>query len=215
MGAAVVPRPASSAPHTLAEPPPAIASPANAPARAPHPDLKRNVAIVGVESASSASNFVAMAVRTQPEAGPRSQIRADVAELAKAEFDATPEGDFWHAIVSQLIASDAVAALTRELALQSQLMGRDAELWSLRVESEALGQGGTRDKLQAALAAAGHAVRLAMEIGPVRDSPARRNTAALQQRQKAAEAIILADPFVQEMMQNYGAKIVPGSLRAV
>lgn len=154
-----------------------------------------------------------MPVRTQAEAGPRSQVRPEAAELARVEFDATPEGDFWHGVVGLLTAAEAVAALTRELALQSQLMGRDADLWTLRVESEALGQGGSRDKLQAALAAAGHEVRLAMEIGPVRDSPSRRNAAAQARRQQEAQAIILADPFVQKMMQDYGAKIVPGSIR--
>ena len=183
------------------------------PERPAHPDLQRNVAIVGVERASTASNFVAMPVRTQAEAGPRSQVRPEAAELARVEFDATPEGDFWHGVVGLLTAAEAVAALTRELALQSQLMGRDADLWTLRVESEALGQGGSRDKLQAALAAAGHEVRLAMEIGPVRDSPSRRNAAAQARRQQEAQAIILADPFVQKMMQDYGAKIVPGSIR--
>ena len=56
-------------------------------------------------------------------------------------------------------------------------------------------------------------MRLAIEIGPVRDSPSRRNAAAQAHRQQEAQAIILADPFVQKMMQDYGAKIVPGSIR--
>ncbi len=178
------------------------------------PDVVKKVAIVPASTASEASNFVAIQVRNQPEAGPRGQVRAQAADAAKTEFEPTSEGDFWHGLVSLLVEAEAVSALTRELALQSQLMGRDADLWTLRTERESLGQAATRDKLQAALASAGHAVRIAVEIGPVRDAPAKRNAAAAAQRQREAEAIILADPFVQDMLQNYGAKIVSGSLRA-
>ena len=31
--------------------------------------------------------------------------------------------------------------------------------------------------------------------------------------QEDREAIILADPFVQQMMQDFGARIVPGSIK--
>ena len=62
-------------------------------------------------------------------------------------------------------------------------------------------------------ASAGHAVRLEVLIGRVGDSPSRRNAIAAAQRLKAAEALVLADPFVQEMMRDFGAKIVPGSIK--
>jgi DNA polymerase III subunit gamma/tau len=81
------------------------------------------------------------------------------------------------------------------------------------VERESLNQPASRERLQAALRAAGHAVSLAVEVGPVQDSPARRNAAAAAERQKAAEAVILGDPFVQEMMRDFGARIVPGSIK--
>jgi len=31
----------------------------------------------------------------------------------------------------------------------------------------------------------------------------------------AAEAVILNDPYVQQLMQNFGAKIVPGSIKPI
>lgn len=127
----------------------------------------------------------------------------------------TPEGDFWATTVRQLVTSEAVTALVRELALQSQLVGRDEHDWLLRVERESLNQGNNRDRLQAALKAAGHDVKIAVEIGPVTDSPARRIAAANAERQRAAEQIILDDPFVQAMMRDYGATIVPGSIKPV
>ncbi|MDB5965282.1 MAG: polymerase subunit gamma/tau, partial [Polaromonas sp.] len=39
------------------------------------------------------------------------------------------------------------------------------------------------------------------------------NAAAALERQKAAEAVILNDPFVQQMMRDFGARIVPGSIK--
>ena len=62
---------------------------------------------------------------------------------------------------------------------------------------------------------AGHAVRLRVETGPVGDSPARRNAIHAAGRLKAAEALLMADPFVQEMMRDFGARIVPGSIKAL
>jgi len=108
---------------------------------------------------------------------------------------------------------EAVAAMVRELALQSQLVARDSDQWLLRVERESLNQPGSRDRLASALQAAGYAVQLAVEVGRVTDSPARRNAAQVAERQLAAEQIIFNDPFVQAMMRDFGAKIVPGSVK--
>jgi DNA polymerase-3 subunit gamma/tau len=128
---------------------------------------------------------------------------------------ATADGDFWTQTVRDLISSEAITALVRELALQSQLIARDTDQWQLRIESESLNQGVARDRLQAALQAAGHAVRLVVEIGKVSDSPAQRNAIALAEKQKAAEELIHSDPLVQAMVQDFGAKIVPGSIKLI
>ncbi|MCM2342828.1 MAG: DNA polymerase III subunit gamma/tau, partial [Rhodoferax sp.] len=69
------------------------------------------------------------------------------------------------------------------------------------------------ERLAAALQAIGHAVELAVEQGAVSDSPARRNAAEAERRQREAEQQILADPFVQTMMRDFGGTIVPGSLK--
>jgi len=147
-------------------------------------------------------------VRVQPE--PLREMPAGVPSVTP-----TPEGDFWHATVQQLVEREAIAALVRELALQSQLVGRDEGHWMLRVERESLNQPTSRERLRAALEAAGHAVQISVEVGPVTDSPARRNAQAAALRQQAAEQIILNDPFVQQMQRDFGAKIVPGSIKPV
>jgi DNA polymerase III subunit gamma/tau len=160
--------------------------------------------------AQPASPVLGVPVRVQPESS-----REGAGARSPTEFTRTEEGDFWYATVRQLVVSEAITALVRELALQSQLVARDTDHWLLRVERESLNQPTARERLQAALQAAGHPVRLGVEIGTVADSPARRNAHAAAERQRAAEELIHADPFVQQMMREFGAKIVPGSIKPV
>jgi DNA polymerase-3 subunit gamma/tau len=124
----------------------------------------------------------------------------------------TEEGEVWYAAVQQLVASDAIAALVRELALQSQLVARDGGHWLLRVERESLNQSGTRERLRAALEAAGLAQDISVELGPVSDSPALRNTARQNARQERALEVVQNDPFVQTLVREFDARIVPGSV---
>jgi DNA polymerase-3 subunit gamma/tau len=132
---------------------------------------------------------------------------------AVAGFVETEHGAFWQQTVHALVQAQAVNALARELALQSQLIGRDDDQWILRVESESLNQAGSRDRLSQALQDAGFVVNLLVEVGRVSDSPARRNARASAERQQAAEHIIHSNPLVQSWMRDFGAKIVPGSIR--
>jgi DNA polymerase-3 subunit gamma/tau len=142
------------------------------------------------------------------------QGRSDAAPAQQAQvLVPTADGAFWHDIVEQLIDTDAIAAMVRELALQSQLLARDTDQWILRVERESLNQSGSRDRLAAALHDLGFPVRLVVEVGRVTDSPVRRRQAVSAQKQLAAEKLIYEDPFVQSMMRDFGAKIVPGSIR--
>ena len=161
-----------------------------------------------VEQAQAATDIEAFQVRVQADS-PRDAAAAAVPHAVQPGA----EGDFWHATVQALITSEAITAMVRELALQSQLVARDTDQWLLRVERESLNQSGSRERLGAALAAAGYPVRLVAEVGRVTDSPARRNAAAAAERQLAAEKIVFDDPFVQSMMREFGAKIVPGSIK--
>jgi DNA polymerase-3 subunit gamma/tau len=103
--------------------------------------------------------------------------------------------------------------MVRELALQSQLVARDTDQWVLRVERESLNQSGSRDRLTAALQARVMRCTLVVEIGRVTDSPARRNAAWPQSGSWRLRRSIFDDPFVQTMMRDFGAKIVPGSIK--
>jgi DNA polymerase-3 subunit gamma/tau len=169
---------------------------------------EENKPVAHVEYARPATKVVAVPVRVQAES------RADATHAPAAPvLIPNSEGDFWHATVQKLIAEERINAMVRELALQSQLVARDTDQWLLRVERESLNQAGTRDRLSAALQAAGFGVSLAVEVGRITDCPGRRNSAASAEKQHAAEQIILGDPFVQAMMRDFGAKIVAGSIK--
>ena len=154
---------------------------------------------------------VAMPVRQQAE--PSAVLEPQNPSSSVSQIVATPEGEFWHTLVMDMSAADAINALVRELGLQSQLVARDTDTWMLRVERESLNSTTSRERLEKALDAAGYPVRLTVEVGRVQDSPAKRNAAAAAQRQAGAEAIILNDTYVQSLMRDYGAKIVPGSIK--
>ncbi|MCT6718684.1 DNA polymerase III subunit gamma/tau [Acidovorax sp. K2F] len=164
--------------------------------------------------AQNAPEYVAIPVRESPEPGERLQpLPLSAPTPVSARYTPTEEGDVWHATVQQLVAAEAITALVRELALQSQLVARDGGHWLLRVERESLNQPTARERLRAALEAAGHATQISVEVGVVIDSPARRNAAAAAERQRRAEEIVHNDPFVQSLMRDYGARIVPGSIK--
>jgi len=163
---------------------------------------------------------VADAARVQPlpvrevaPAAPAASSRTEVLKRPEAPLQPTPEGDFWAGVVARLQASESITALVRELALQSQLLGREADAWRLCVDSESLARPATCERLQAALQAAGHAVRLQVSQGTVTDSPAKRQAQAMAARMDAAVELIHNDPLVQSLMRDFGAKIVPGSIQ--
>jgi DNA polymerase-3 subunit gamma/tau len=175
-------------------------------------------------SAADSSEVQAGQAPPPPALDVQSPTPKDTAPHARPA--SSQQAGFWHALVRQLIEQDTVTALARELALQAELLERApasadgaCEYWTLRVENAALAQTAAgagspaRERLQAALAQAGYAVRLRVVAGPVADTPASRNAIAADARMKAAQALLDADPFVREIKRDFGATIVPGSLK--
>jgi DNA polymerase-3 subunit gamma/tau len=138
---------------------------------------------------------------------------------AAAMLEPTPLGDRWQALVAMLNERQAISALARELAMQAQLLEQHdgaQPLWRLRVERESLRAEALVEKLRAALAETVGIppLRLEVEAGAVTDSPARRDAAERERRQREAEAIIHNDPLVKEMLAQFpSARIVPGSIK--
>ncbi|WIT11766.1 DNA polymerase III subunit gamma/tau [Paucibacter sediminis] len=127
----------------------------------------------------------------------------------------TPLGERWAGLIRQL----GVTALVRELGMQAECVGIDAQaqpqVWRLRVERESLRQPALKDKLEAALAAHLQAAAvIELEPGLAQDSPALRDATEVRARQRRAEQIILEDPFVQQLLTQFRtARIVPGSIK--
>ena len=216
-------RPAGAAPAEKKTLTPAEAPPVAAvvPPKRPEPmpeaekpvlstNLRPNRPQALVESGDAATKIVAIPVRVQPEPGARTEQRN---APSVQPFQPGPHGAFWHEVVQQLTASEAVTAMVRELALQAELVERDTAEWTLRIERESLNQTPLRERLQAALQGAGHGVTLTTVLGPVQDTPARRNHAVQAARQQAAVETIENDPFVQSMLRDFGGRIVPGSIK--
>lgn len=209
----VAPAPAAAREPAHDEPVPAAPRVSQEPPIAQNFEQKQPVA--QAERAQAAINSVAAPVVMPERPVPQQRPQQGAPAAAVAPLVPVPHGEDWSQTVNQLVAAEAVAALTRELGLQSELRSQADGLWTLRVERESLNQAAAREKLQAALQAhlGDAALRLAVEVGPVTDTPARRNAAAQAERQHAAEEMIQNDPFVQDMIRDWGAKIVPGSIR--
>jgi DNA polymerase-3 subunit gamma/tau len=134
---------------------------------------------------------------------------SQVPDIAPA-LQITPGTD-WPTLAQRL---ELPAGLPRALAQQSELRAMNGGDWLLRVPNEQLTRAGSLDKLQAAVRAAlGQDITLRTETGEVSDSATQRDARAKAQAQADAEAAIRDDPLVQQLMQDLGAQIVPGSLK--
>ncbi len=166
------------------------------------------------ESLPANQAVVAVPVREQPFPSAALAASTHMPAQPATALVPTPLGDFWFETVQALVQADAISALNRELALQSELVARDDGVWRLRTERQTLNQASTRERLTQALRGAGLDVTLQVETAPATDTPALRLSAQAAAAQQEAEAIIMNDPFVQRMMREFGGKIVPGTLKA-
>jgi DNA polymerase-3 subunit gamma/tau len=117
----------------------------------------------------------------------------------------------WPALVERL----NLTGFTRELAVRSELVGVDGHHYRLRVPVKTLAEGGTLDRLKAALAAhLGHTVRISAEVGAIGGATAKsRADEARAEQQKRAEESIYADPFVKQLIDTFGATVDPQSIK--
>jgi DNA polymerase-3 subunit gamma/tau len=126
----------------------------------------------------------------------------------------------WDGDWPQLACVLGVRGVAQQLAQQSELTsareeGEGLQL-HLRVPLETLCSAGSVDKLAAALTEHfNRTVRLTTEIGSVRHTANEKLTAERAERQREAEQTIANDPFVQTLMREFGASIVPGSVKPV
>ena len=122
----------------------------------------------------------------------------------------------WPALVKQL----TLRGVAQQLAMQSELLACDetdaAMTMHIRVPVDTLLSAGSAEKLAAALGEhLGKTVRLDTEIGAASVTAHAADVAEQAERQRLAEQTLHEDPFVQTLMREFGATIVPGSIRPV
>lgn len=148
--------------------------------------------------------------RPSPEALPAS---APAPAAMPAQPPAVPlgfDGD-WPALARRLPVRGAAA----QLATQSELASFDGQGFQLRVPVKSLAEGALVERLKGALAEHfGRPVGVQVQVGTVSGSTAyAEDQSEKAARLKATEEALLADPFVQEVMQTMGGSIVPGSIK--
>ncbi len=160
-------------------------------------------------SASSTSSTSASAA-TSREARSPTESPTHTAETAKPDSTSSFSGD-WMGLVARL----KVSGLVRELAQRSELVSYDGDRLKLRVPLKTLLDAGALQKLQTAVSEAlGRPMRLAAEVGnTVGPTSAGIADQARAERQRQAEESIYADPFVRELIENFGASVDPASIR--
>ena len=132
---------------------------------------------------------------------------------APAKLAPTALGETWFEVVQDLVKAQLIQAMTRELAMQTELVRQEGSHWVLQCERESLNTANNRERLQLALQALGHAVQISVQSGAVHDTPAKRITTRNDERQAAAQAQIMNDPYVQYLLKEFDGKIVPGSIK--
>ncbi len=106
--------------------------------------------------------------------------------------------------------------ISYQLAFNSELMALEGTTLKLNVPVPQYAETSQVAKLKAALAEKlGQNVDVVVEVGPARRTAAAHDAAMRAQRQQEAEREISADPFVQSLIREFGASIVPGSIRPI
>ena len=123
------------------------------------------------------------------------------------------DGD-WPAMAADL----PVRGVVQQLAMQTELVRCEHESsgaqFHLRVPMDTLRAGSNTEKLAAALSERfAMPVRITTEVGVVKHTAGARALEERAARQRQAEHIIQNDPVAQNIMREFGATIVPGSVR--
>lgn len=122
---------------------------------------------------------------------------------------ATFDGD-WPALAASL----PVRGLAQQLAYQSELAAVEGATIRLRVPLPPLTDANVVERLEAALTEHfGTPVRVACDIGPARATAAAVDAEQRAERQRNAEDAIATNPFVQALVRDFAAQVVPGSIQ--
>jgi DNA polymerase-3 subunit gamma/tau len=135
-------------------------------------------------------------------------VKSDAVVSASVEV-VLPEP--WAAFSAKL----PLTGMAQQLARQSECVSIKGRAILLRVSNKALSEGVHAERLRVVLKEFfGEDVQIAFEVGAVQGESAHALDQAEQEtRQQDAEASVQVDPFVQALVKDFGAQVVPGSVR--
>jgi DNA polymerase-3 subunit gamma/tau len=135
-------------------------------------------------------------------------VKPDVAASANVAV-VLPEP--WAAFSAKL----PLTGMAQQLARQSECVSIKGRAILLRVSNKALSEGVHAERLRVVLKEFfGQDVQVTFEVGAVQgDSAHALDQAEQETRQLDAEASGQVDPFVQALVKDFGAQVVPGSVR--
>lgn len=149
---------------------------------------------------------------TDPNPAGVALFSAPPSKIRSPKLNKMNAGD-WPSLAAQLPAT----GLAAELARQSEWLGVEGDLIRLRVAVRTLAATAGKARLQTVLSEHfGKVVQLEVEFGVTGDETAHAVAQAERAaRQQQAERDVQDDPVVRALIDDFGAHIVPGSVRAV
>jgi DNA polymerase III subunit gamma/tau len=197
-----------SAPPWEDEPAPPVELPAIAPEASAQKKTEQPAAVAPVVVPVAAPVMVQISAAAPPA----------VAEVPAAPALQPIPGLNWEGDWPLLATLLPLRGVVQQLALQTEMIkcehGDEGTQFYFRVPIETLRSATNLEKLTAALSEHfGRPVRVNTEIGAVRHTASALAQAAREERQRQAEETVRSDPFVQAMMREFGASIVPGSIK--
>jgi len=172
------------------------------------------------EAVAAAGAATGAASMQQPEAKADPRIDHAAAPAAPARpLVLTPVPSLsWDGDWQSLARALPVRGVAQQLALQSEFAGCDVDshmaTFRLLVPIETWRTAANLEKLGAALSEHfGKKIAVTAEIGAVTHTASNTIMAERMQRQQRAEDTVQGDPFVQKMMREFNAIVVPGSVK--
>lgn len=142
-------------------------------------------------------------------------IPALPAQTAQITAELDWDGD-WQQLASDLPLRGMVAQMARQSELICCAKHGNTVCFHIRIPLDTLRAAGNIEKLSAVLSERFHIpIRVETEIGAVALTANARTEENRAARQREAELTLQNDPFVQIMMREFDAAIVPGSIRAL
>jgi DNA polymerase III subunit gamma/tau len=178
--------------------------PVAAPAKPAEPEKIESAPLKPIESDALQAN------------GPDHPLSSSIHELDSPRIHAVPGSIVFDGNWRNLVENNLKLGLARALAQNCELIGHDETSFTLRVAEtqKHLVSANYQDKLSSAINEYfGKKIRLNFEIDAMANTPAKQNATEKANVQSGAEAAIMGDPFVQDLMQKFGAQIIPNSIK--